>query len=766
MNTTAPKPIESQPESSPFMGRRIYCLLIGIDRYEVPGANLGGCVQDSKAVEKYLRESVRNAGKCLHLLCLRSPILDQQEEPETIAPVPASRKVGTATRPEIIAGFKDFLTQAKEGDMVLVHYSGHGSYETRPKELWHLDPEEGSMHRAETIVCQDSFTTKDGQFVPALRDKELRWLIAEIAIRNPDIVLLMDCCNASGNTRFKEEGTLARFTPSAVVEEQNDISSYLFYQEDETARKILSSQPDKFHLREGRHLALYACHSYQLAKETSFREGRFGVFTYFLLQTLRATRGRITYRDLLKLIRAKARERVAHQSPQIHASLPEDMDHYFWPSQLSHPGQSSRSAETERVTFTILPTDNELEGRLDAGSLHGLVGPEEGATYFEVLTNKPLDGSADARLVLLKTLTPAHSIVSFPDGWAFPEGEVLLKAVVHSSPVPKTKVCIELEDEELLLTETATSPHRAELEAARQDLLDLIQGHPHLSVVDKADGGWQYRGFIYLYQGVKKLRICEKDEVGALVRPHLGWSKAIMQAFIDEVTHIGKWERTRALRNDHPALIPHGLVTIDVLNPAGEVVDAEEKEIVLKATPAGESDPQLKFRVRLRETYGMPLYCALLHLRPDFGINPSLLASDAHLGTVEFMDGGRMIKREQKEIYAGSHIQLPGGANPEGLFLAFSLPPNKGGVPVEEVEDHFKLIVSTVPFDPMHLWQNSLQRAKDPRTGAVPEIKNAFDGLLSNIQHRGVNWGSNLSRVRRKVPGWYTTMVTVKTSKK
>ncbi len=754
MSTTSPKPIESPSKSPPFVGRRIYCLLIGIDCYEVPGANLGGCVQDSRAVEKYLRESVSNAGECLHLLCLRSPVLQQQEDPEIKAPMPASRKVGTATRSEIIAGFKDFLTQAEEDDIVLVHYSGHGSYETRPEELWHLDPEERSTHRAETIVCQDSFTTKNGQFVPALRDKELRWLIAEIATRNPNIVLLMDCCNASGNTRFKEEGTLARFTPLKGITEQNDIASYLFYQDDEAARLALSSDPTQFHLPEGRHLALYACHSYQLAKETTFREGRFGVFTYYLLQTLRATRGRITYRDLLKLIRAKAKERVTHQSPQVHASLPEDMDNYFLGNQ---------SEESEKAPFTLLPTDNPLEARLDAGSLHGLLGPEEGATFFEVLSNKSSAEPTEARLALLKNITPAHSIVSFTDGKPFPEGESLLKAIVHSSPVPKTKVCIELEDEEKLLDEATLSPEQLELLEAQKDLLNLLKDAPHLSVVKKEGGGWQYRLFIYLYKGEKKLRICAKDEVGALIQPRIGWDKPTMQAFIDELVHLGKWQRTLSLRNDHPASIPQGLVTIDVLNVAGEVVNVQEKDIVLKATPEGEPDPQLKFRVRLQKTYPGPLYCALLHLRPDFGINPGLLASDAHLGTVEFMNGGRMIKREQLEIYAGSHIQLPGGANPEGLFLAFSLPPNKRGIPVEEVEDHFKLIVSTVQFDPMHLWQNSLQRAKVPRTGGAPKISNAFDSLLSDIQHRGVNWGGMHSLTRRKVPDWYTTSVTVKT---
>lgn len=753
MNTSSSKPI-SLPDNSPsFKARRIYCLLIGIDRYEVPGANLGGCVQDSRAVERYLRESVSNAGESLHLLCLRSPVL-QQEEPEINAPKPASRTLGTATRKEIVAGFKDFLTQAEEEDLVFIHYSGHGSYETRPQELWHLDPEESSDHRAETIVCQDSFTTQEGQLVPALRDKELRWLIAKIALRNPTIVILMDCCNASGNTRFKEEGTLARFTPPSGVDEQNDISSYLFYQEDAAARLTLSTNPSAFHLAEGRHLALYACHSYELAKETTFREGRFGVFTYFLLQTLRATRGQITYRDLVKLIREKAKERVTHQCPQIHASLPEDMDHYFW---------GNPSVTAEQGTFTLLPTSNPLEGRLDAGSLHGLLGPEEGATYFEVLSNNSSEASTKVRLALLKKIAPAHSIVSFVDGHPFPEGEILLKAMVHSSPLAKTKVCIELEEEEMLLDEKSLALHQEAFLLAQQALRNLLQAHPALHLVEKAQGGWQYRLFVYVYQGEKKLRICAKDEVGALIQPRVGWGEATMQAFIDELIHLEKWQRTLSLRNDHPVSIPPGLLTIDVLNPAGEIVNATDNDIVLTATPEGVPDPQLKFRVRLRKAHPVPLYCALLHLRPDFGINPGLLASDAHLGTVEFMDGGRMIRREQMEIYAGSHIQLPGGAKPEGLFLAFSLPPNKGGVPVEEVEDHFKLIASTVPFDPMHLWQNSLQRADAPRTGEEPVISNAFEHLLSNIQHRGVNWGNLHSIARRNVPDWYTISVTVKT---
>ena len=35
-----------------FGAKRIFSLLIAIDNYDMPGANLGGCVQDSLAVEK------------------------------------------------------------------------------------------------------------------------------------------------------------------------------------------------------------------------------------------------------------------------------------------------------------------------------------------------------------------------------------------------------------------------------------------------------------------------------------------------------------------------------------------------------------------------------------------------------------------------------------------------------------------------------------------------------------------------------------------
>lgn len=745
------------PDPSQYLPvQRVFALLIAIDRYDMPGANLGGCVKDSLAVEQYLRENTEGVGERLHLLRLRSP-LDPQNIVEPNAPAPASISDGQPTRQGMIDAFQGFLAQARRDDVILVHYSGHGSFETRPQELWHLDPEESSIHRAETIVCQDSFTTQNGAYVPPLRDKELRWLLAGLAKQNPHIVLLMDCCNSSGNTRFKEEGTLARFTPA--VDAKNNIASYLFYQQDAAARATLDQNPGAFFLPEGRHVALYACQSYQLAKEASFPEGRFGVFTYFLLQTLRATKGNISYRDLLKLVRNKAAQAVAYQSPQWHCAEPKDADLVFM----------GGTAPTASIAYTLTPTDNPKEGRLDAGTLHGLLAPEAGPTYFSVFASDVTFDAPQAsksRQAILQSVAPDHSILTFTDGGDFPADTALLKAVVSASPLTKTKVCLELEVEEQLVTgEPLPNTEEAQrMGATLAQLQEALANYPYLEVVDKATGGWQYRLFVYRYQGLEKLRITEKDKVDALITPKLGWTPETLKAFLEEMTHIAKWERTLGLENLNTTILQPGLVSLEAIDGNGLLMTDHGGEITLANATEGMPKPKLKFKVVLHRPIAQPIYCALLHLRPDFGVNPSLLPEDAHLGAFDFTDGNGRIRYEKMEIYAGSHIAVNGQTNPEGLYLEFSLPANAEAMKIKEVQDHFKLIVSTEQFDPLHLWQNSLERSQVTRAGRPPVIHSALDSLLQEVQTRDAGWAEVAAEPPQELSDWWATTITVKTT--
>ncbi len=95
----------------------IYALLIAIDNYPITHHRLNGCVNDRNAFQAYLE----NRAKKQENLNLHLKMLTDEE----------------ATRNGIIAGFTHF-DAAKDGDLCLTYYSGHGSQDTSPEEFWHL----------------------------------------------------------------------------------------------------------------------------------------------------------------------------------------------------------------------------------------------------------------------------------------------------------------------------------------------------------------------------------------------------------------------------------------------------------------------------------------------------------------------------------------------------------------------------------------------------------------------------------------------------
>ena len=79
-------------------------LLIGINKYQIPGADLRGCVNDVKDLSAALIEFHGFKKRDISML------LD-----------------GAATQKAMAAGIKSLLRGAKKGDVLLLHYSGHGS---------------------------------------------------------------------------------------------------------------------------------------------------------------------------------------------------------------------------------------------------------------------------------------------------------------------------------------------------------------------------------------------------------------------------------------------------------------------------------------------------------------------------------------------------------------------------------------------------------------------------------------------------------------
>ncbi|NEP54474.1 MAG: caspase family protein [Moorea sp. SIO3C2] len=105
------------------MVKKIYALLVGIDRYAPDSViqvdPLQGYANDITAIEEYLNERLDREEYQLHL----QKLINEQ-----------------ATREAVINGFRNHLRQAGKNDVVLFYYSGHGSQELAPKKFWDIEP--------------------------------------------------------------------------------------------------------------------------------------------------------------------------------------------------------------------------------------------------------------------------------------------------------------------------------------------------------------------------------------------------------------------------------------------------------------------------------------------------------------------------------------------------------------------------------------------------------------------------------------------------
>ena len=231
-----PKPFPKLGEKLQHIdAKNIYALLIGIDHYDSGENqfNLKGCVRDSIEMERYLKETVEAPHERLHLRKLRSHLKDEPARQLDMDVACVVDEELEATRQIIISSMLEFLTQAEEGDIVLIHYSGHGSREKRPEKLLHLDINADGW--GESIICSDSFTQKDGQAICAIRDLELRWMLHQITQTNPHLLFISDCCNATGNTRVIGKNVQVRTIEAPDEEDFTKVEDYVFYQQDDNA---------------------------------------------------------------------------------------------------------------------------------------------------------------------------------------------------------------------------------------------------------------------------------------------------------------------------------------------------------------------------------------------------------------------------------------------------------------------------------------------------------------------------------------------------
>lgn len=267
--------------------------LVGINDYAPAGAggpDLRGCVPD-----------VRDMAHTLNALGI------VPATPSTMRIVTDTR----ATRVAILSGFKWLITGAKKGDVLVFHYSGHGS------QIADVGGEE--LDGKDETICPHDYATAG-----MIKDDDLRGMLAGLpAGVNLDVFL--DSCHSGTGTR--ERAALANLPADQSVtyryiEPPIDWGYFLDADPTLPLRGIFkpnaASGARETVLVPGLNHVLWAgCRDNQTSAEAPIGGVVRGAFTYCFCQALRRAGVAVTRRRLDSLVSADLRRMGYSQVPQL-----------------------------------------------------------------------------------------------------------------------------------------------------------------------------------------------------------------------------------------------------------------------------------------------------------------------------------------------------------------------------------------------------------------------------------------------------------------
>jgi len=259
-------------------------LLVGINRYRIPGSDLNGCVNDVTNIRDILLKYFDFEVRDIRL------VVDAR-----------------ATKANIIKRLEWLVAKAKTGDRLLFHFSGHGS------QIRDRDGDELKDHLDE-ILCPHDMDW-DGTFIV---DDELAALFGRLP-KGINLEVILDCCHSGTGTREargieslpQELSFKPRFLkpPADILARVDD--------DDLPVRKLAKGRNPMTHV-------LFAgCKDNQTSADACIKGYYHGAFTYYFSKHVRETQGAITRGELLKRVRASLRFNGFSQVPQLECTRTE-----------------------------------------------------------------------------------------------------------------------------------------------------------------------------------------------------------------------------------------------------------------------------------------------------------------------------------------------------------------------------------------------------------------------------------------------------------
>lgn len=572
---TAPKGVEVAPpedfesnfndeeERQVAKKPNLYALIVGINAYEdqvvlnkrVIFPKLRGCVNDANKIKRYLENETAFNQKNITILT------DKQ-----------------ATKAEVTKAFLA-LGKAKKDDVVVFYYSGHGTQEKADATVWTSEQDA----KLECLVC---YYDNNHQNDYLLADKELRYLIQQVSKTKAHVVVISDCCHSGDNTRNAD---IVKTTYQEVIERR---IPYVFPQR--TWDKFIFSntlQPVDFQkehidkvLPPSSHISLSACESDESAVEV----GGEGIFTKYLLKSLEASGGQLSYAALHGRVKQMLNN-AFEQTPIMY--IPS-----AYQKKLSYTNVFNKPGSGQNSTYADILRDGGGNWVLQRGAIHGIgqntksITVKDGSKTYQAGIQSI---GADTTVLTFDSATKAKlNIAKVYQGYV--EGLMSHQLKIHLNNVDNILT------DSLLLTEKLLTeiPQQVKLEADET----------------KADYALSLRnGYAVLTRS--------NDHFRPLVEPILLDSEAFAFQLVKDFKHLSNWHFLKDLRNDSTLNNP---LKIEVTDAHGQPISVKNNAIELHYDLINN---QWKggIGVKITNPTSQKLYFCCLYLDTRFGSSLELL---------------------------------------------------------------------------------------------------------------------------------------------
>ncbi len=611
-----------------------WALLIGINKYpKLPAKyQLSGCINDVTLINKVLQENFSFPENQI------TRLLDE-----------------AATRQNILTALQELVDRVKRNDIVVIHYSGHGSRMTDREG----DKPDGMD---ETIMPYDSGRAPDENW--DITDDELEEWLLRLSEKTPYITLIFDSCHSGGIVRDPFGASDRWVEPDTRPIEQLPPSPVAMTRSRGT-RDIGASG---WLPMSERYVLIAGCSAAESASEYQVQEGKIdhGALTYFLCQELRLAQSGNTYRDIFQRASTQVTTYQSTQHPQMEGAQDRELFNVH-------------DIEPMRFVSIVERKDNKVI--LAAGAAHGITEKSEWAIYAEATKQIVKDTLklGKVKITAVRAVTSDAEILEENSVDAITVGTRAIEEV-HFYGEMRLKLNIQVP---------------TDYDAAKKDLIERIQ---ESQLLRTAQEGETADAMVYI--------IAPRSEVGADAPvPQLG---AINQPtwvvvsnsgqVIMPICSVDEAGATTRLRKNLEKIVQYKSV-LALENPNSQSLLSNKVKLTLKRQASDESwveaqpdnnSGQIVFEdgdrliMEIENLHNAPIYIYILDLGLAYGVDQIYPIKSANQ---EFQTGKHNIgirQGEQIELYVPP--TFPYVSSPNNASL------------VEGVET-FKLFATTYPTD-------------------------------------------------------------------